>query len=160
MPRRGWEPPDEDDDAHRLAQQKNAQAWNALRRFGQPVCVALAVGRTVMGIHNHFAGSENILIEPALTWPLVGLAIASCVNSAEDDPRQSIRNYVYYGMIGLLASAATITSNGTQFFFEQLNEGWLKNVFTGTFLHPQDGSWILHDGCLPHSLSILAKGYL
>jgi hypothetical protein len=65
---------------------------------------------------------------------MVGLSVASCVNLGVEKVDLSIRNYVYYGLIGLLAASATLSANGTQFFFEQLNDGILKGVFTGTLV--------------------------
>jgi hypothetical protein len=70
--------------------------------------------------------------------PLVGLSIASSVNVGVDDWKTSVRNYMYYGLIGLLGTFAVISSPGLQYFFEQLNDGIMKNVFNGTLLSDGD----------------------
>jgi hypothetical protein len=135
MPPKEQEPEDEDK-VNKLAQHKNAQAWDGLRKFSQPVIVAAGVGRLVLEISCKFVPPEyNNLIAPALTFPLVGVAVASCVNISEND----FRNYIYYSLIGCIASISVIVAPSTQYFFHELNHGWLKDVFTTTLLHPQHG---------------------
>jgi hypothetical protein len=128
MSRRPNNTPDEN------AERMNAQAWVGLRRVGQPVIVGICLGKLIIEISQRYADSYHGLVVPAMAWPMVGLSIASCVNLSIEDTEMNVRNYVYYGLIGLLASAATLSSTGTQFFFEQLNDGILKGVFTGTLV--------------------------
>jgi hypothetical protein len=121
---------EQEDDSERMM----SQAWIGLRRVGQPVVVGVCLGRAIVEISEKYANSYHGLIVPSLAWPMVGLSIASCVNLSTENLDLSIRNYVYYALIGCLASIATISSLNTQFFFEQLNDGILKGVFSGTLV--------------------------
>jgi hypothetical protein len=124
------EPEKEQDHSERM----NTQAWVGLRRIGQPVIVAICLGKVIVEMSCRYPSSYHGLVIPAAAWPLVGLSVASCVNMGIESAELSIRNYVYYGLIGSLATAATLSGFGTQFFFEQLNDGFLKGVFSGTLV--------------------------
>lgn len=119
-----------DDDSERMMN----QAWTGLRRMGQPVIVGVCLGKCIVELSKRYPNSYYGLVVPSLAWPMVGLSVASSVNIGVESADLSIRNYVYYGLIGCLASLATLSAMGTQFFFEQLNDGILKGVFSGTLV--------------------------
>jgi hypothetical protein len=114
------------------ADNKMNQAWAGLRRMGQPVIFGLFLGKAITRLNQQYPMAGDGLLLPAVAWPLVGLAIASTVNMGIFNLGDTIANYVYYGLIGVLAACATIASPWIQFFFEQLNDGILKGVFNGT----------------------------
>lgn len=114
------------------------QAWMGLRRMGQPVIVAITAGKVIGEASRMFSREYSGLVVPAIAWPLVGLSVASSVNVAVDDMETCMNNYIYYGLIGLLATFATLAAPGLQYFFEQLNEGMLKGVFTDTLVSRAD----------------------
>lgn len=118
------------------------QAWLGLRRVGQPVLVGVCLGKLIIELSQKYSNSYHGLIVPAMAWPMVGLSVASCVNLGVEKVDLSIRNYIYYGLIGCLASSATLSATGTQFFFEQLNDGILKGVFTGTLVSAEKQGFV------------------
>jgi hypothetical protein len=113
------------------------QAWTGLRRMGQPVIVGVFLGKCIVELSKKYPNSYYGLVVPSMAWPMVGLSVASSVNVGVENVDLSVRNYIYYGLIGCLAATATMSSVGTQFFFEQLNDGILKGVFTGTLVPAQ-----------------------
>lgn len=119
--------------ADEIAKIKNAQAWDALRKFGQPLVMITMIGSVIININSQ--KFSNDLIQPALTFPLASLALASCVNFAEEDLSMTLRNYAFYFCKGLLVSAAIMASNPSEILFLKLNEGWMKDIFTGNMLH-------------------------
>jgi hypothetical protein len=130
----------EEDDNTKVAQKKNTEAWNALKRFGQPLIVVSCVGAGVLELRKAgFTGDYGSLIEPAVSFPLAGLALASCVNFSVDDPAEIFKNYAFFAAKGLLVSTAIVLSDPSKIFFSKLNEGWLKDIFTGNMLHEQHG---------------------
>jgi hypothetical protein len=122
------------------SERKMNEAWNGLRRMGQPVIVGVCLGKCIVELSKKYPTSYYGLIVPSMAWPMVGLSVASSVNVGVESVDLSVRNYVYYGLIGCLAAVATMSSVSTQFFFEQLNDGILKGVFTGTLVPVEGGS--------------------
>ena len=110
------------------------QAWSGLRRMGQPVMMGTLAAKCIIEANRRYAGQYFGLVVPALAWPLVGATIASSINAVVEDWEQSMNNYIYYTSIGTLAAVATASSIGTQYFFERINEGMLKDVFNGTLV--------------------------
>ncbi len=144
MPRKPVESDSEDDTqtshGNKVAQQKNKEAWNSLRKFAQPLIVVSCIGAAVVKLHEiSIANNYSDLVEPAVSFPLAGLALASCINFSVDDPEELIKNYLFFAAKGLLVSAAIVLSDPSQIFFSKLNEGWLKDIFTGNMLHQQHG---------------------
>lgn len=130
----------EEDKSHNIAKRKNQEAWNSLRRFGQPLIVVAIIGSLFVEIHNRCkTGGYHELTEPILTFPLAGLALASCVNFSVDNPEEILRNYMYFFAKGLLVSSAILFAGPIEVFFCKLNEGWLKDIFTGNMLHSKHG---------------------
>jgi hypothetical protein len=111
------------------------QAWGGLRRMGQPDIVGICLGKCIVELSKRYPTSYYGLVVPSMAWPMVGLSVASSVNVGVKSVDLSIRNYIYYGLIGCLAAAATMSSVGTQ-----LNDGILKGVFTGTLVPVEGGN--------------------
>jgi hypothetical protein len=134
------EPDGIEDRSDKFAQEKNKQAWNSLRRFGQPLAMISVIGASVVKLHEiSQTNGYNNLIEPAVSFPLAGLAIASVMNIDIDDPMEMAKNYAYMFAKGLLVSTAIFLSDPSAVFFTKLNEGWFKDIFTGNMLHQNHG---------------------
>lgn len=114
------------------------KAWDGLRKVGQPVLVSTCVAAGVLEVQMRFGKTYYGLLSPAICWALVGVAIASAVNIAEDKFELALRNYIYYTLIGCLASVATVGAASMQFMFQKLNEGFFKGVFVGTTITVDD----------------------
>jgi hypothetical protein len=129
-----------ENNADKFTQQKNKQAWNSLRRFGQPLAMISVIGATVVKFHEiSKINGYNELIEPVISFPLAGLAIASVMNIDIDEPMEMAKNYAYMFAKGLLVSIAIFLSDPSAIFFTKLNEGWFKDIFTGNMLHLNHG---------------------
>jgi len=130
----------DEDNANKIAQEKNKHAWNSLRRFSQPLILISCIGASVVKLHK--ISSDNgydELIEPAISFPLAGLAIASVMNIDIDDLPEMVKNYAFMFAKGFLVSIAIFLSNPSEVFFIKLNEGWFKDIFTGNMLHLNHG---------------------
>lgn len=121
-----------------ITRMKNAQIWETFRKFGHPLLVISSIGQII--IYLHAQNFSNNLIEPAITFPLVALGIASCVNISEDNIPMIIRNYGFYFCKGLLISLSVLLSDPIKYMFINLNEGWFRNMFVGTMLHAEHGA--------------------
>ena len=145
-----------------FTKQKNEDAWRSLQRFAQPLMVVSFVGVLIQNIHQKYpAYGYDPLIEPALSFPLAALALASCVNF-DADFNQVLSNYVYYFSKGLLVSIAIIASGPggpSEFMFTKLNEGWLRDVFTGNLLLPEHGTGF-RTMILFHTLNLFLNEYM
>ncbi len=97
------------------------------------------MGAAVVQLHKLTDNGHNTLIEPVLSFPLAGLAIASCVNIEINDQEELLKNYAFYFAKGLIVSLAILLAGPSELFFEKLNEGWFKDVFTGNMLHGEHG---------------------
>jgi hypothetical protein len=151
---------DEEDQSTKVAQQKNKEAWNALRRFGQPLIVVTVIGTIVQTLHERCSdGQYNKLLEPAVSFPLAGLALAACVNFSNDNIDEILKNYAYFFAKGLFVSAAMALSNPSEIIYSKLNEGWLKNVFQGNMLNPEYG-FGLRMMVLFHTINLFANSRL
>jgi len=143
-----------------VAKKKNQEAWNALRRFSQPLLVVSCIGTLFVKLHEVSAnGNYNSLVEPAVSFPLAGIALASCVNFSVDEPSEIIKNYLFFGAKGLLVSLAILLSDPSSLLFSKLNEGWLKDIFTGNMLHYQHG-FGFRTMVLFHTLNLFTNSYL
>ena len=126
----------DEDDANKIAQEKNKQAWNSLRRFGQPLAIISCIGATVVKFHEISARNQyDPLIEAMVAVPLAGLAVASVMNIDIDDIQEMGKNYAYMFVKGLWMSAGIFLAGPSEVFFQKLNEGWFKDVFTGSWLN-------------------------
>ncbi len=123
-----------------FSKSKNLQAWNALRQFAQPAIIATSIGMLLKELsHSEFC-RDHRLLEPAISFPLAGIALASLINVSEPDATVAVKNYLFFGLKGLLVSIAIILSGPSSFLFEKLNEGWMKDVFSGNLLHLVHGT--------------------
>ncbi len=121
-----------------IAQEKNTQAWDALRRFGQPLSVISSLGYCFLQVQSKYNDSTNLIV-PAVSFPLAALAIASVMNFDVRDFKMMLKNYAYMLCKGLLVSLAIFLAVPALVFFTKLNEVWFKDIFTGNMLHPLHG---------------------
>ena len=161
MPRKIEEINEEiDDKAVRISKQKTLETWDSFRRFGQPLIVISCVGPLLIELHKKCLPLDHgDVIEPAIAFPLAAIAIASCVNFAEIDISQVIRNYIFYILKGLVLAAAVVGSIPSRFIFETLNEGWLRDIFTGTLLHEKNGTGF-RTLVLFHTFNLFLNSYI
>ncbi len=122
-----------------IARQKNTQAWNALQKFGKPLLAVKLAALANNKICNHEL-VKGSLLEPAISFPLAALALAAIVNAREDDESKALNNYAFFIAKGLFASAAVLASDPCGRFFQKLNEGWFKDLFTSNFVHEKHGT--------------------
>jgi len=163
-PRSKTDPADVDeDDGNRVAQEKNKQAWNSLRRFGQPLAIISCVGASVVKFHEvSLCNNYNPLFEAMVAVPLAGLAIASVMNIDIDEPDEMAKNYAYLFIKGLWVSAGIFLANPSAVFFQKLNEGWFKDVFTGSMLNetPVTLGFGLRMMVFFHTINLFSNGRL
>jgi uncharacterized membrane protein len=129
-----------DEYVNKVTKQKNKEAWASLSRFARPLLIISLAGINISNLHRLSIRKKwPDLVEPILSFPLAGIVLASCVNVDVWDKKEVVRNYIYFLAKGLLVSLAIMLSNPSKLFFKKLNQGWLKDIFTGNMLHKTHG---------------------
>ncbi len=123
-----------------MDKQKNIQAWAALRQFVQPALVASVIGLFLKELAVSQVSKDYPLLEPMVSFPLAGLAVASLVNAGVLDLQMVVKNYMFFFLKGLMVSIAIFLSSPVAYLFVRLNEGWMKDIFSGNLLHPVHGT--------------------
>ena len=129
-----------EDEAVKVAREMNKNMWGSMvRQLGQPFLVISIVGAIASRLHDYFGENATNMIEPIVGCPLVGLCLAAIMNMNILDYNAILKNYVFMFLKGCEVSGSILLAEAIKFILVELNTSLLRNIFSGTALHPWFG---------------------
>ena len=117
--------------------------WVSLLSVGEPLAVCWVIGKIIKYLNDSTSLGDKYgeLTICALTVPLCAFGVASMKNNANRDrsTNEKIREFAYCVTVGSILALAVLISPWVQLLFKELNDSFMKDVFSTTFVHPKYG---------------------